>query len=134
MSRHMRWYLIMMIGIAALIVTGLPGCGGDDNGGTQEDDTGSVAGVVQYWDGTPLENIRVTVGGQSAYSDSSGDFLITGIAEGDNQVLTVALPEWLTLPTDEPILVNVYANRPSTLSDTMVLFDVGARPPDPPED
>ncbi len=135
MSRYLSWQVIMVIGIAALIVTGMPGCGGGGGGGGGEDeDTGEVAGVVQYWDQAPLENIMVTVAEISARSDRNGNFLITGVPPGENQELTVTTPDWLALPpTGEPIRVNVYANRTTTLDDAIVLFDADILElPDPP--
>ncbi len=121
MSRHIKWHLIMIIGIAALIVTGLPGCGG---GGDQVADTGSVAGVIQYYrDGTALESIKVTVGGKSAYSDSNGNFTITGIAPGSDQAVTITPPDWLEMPPADPMLVDVTADQTTTLSETIVLVD-----------
>ena len=135
MSRHIRWQLIMTIGIAALIVTGLPGCGGGGNGGGEDDNTGSVSGQVLYFiSDQGLGGVTLTVGGKSAVSTAgAGNFTITGIAPASNQVLTVTIPPdtSLALPSDEPILVDVTANETYPLAAPIRLIDSGDKPPDP---
>jgi hypothetical protein len=59
---------------------------------------GEVKGVIGTMDSlnfTPLEGARVEAGGQSTYTNSSGEFLLTGVPSGE-RVLSASLAGYLT--------------------------------------
>ncbi len=137
MTRVSPWRLLLAIAVIALTVSALCGCSGSSSAPDPppQPPSGQVAGQVLYFTtGQGLGGVNVTVGGKTATSDNNGDFLITGITPGNNQVLTVAPPAWLVLPSQDPILVNVVLNQTTTLPQPIVLIDAGDPVPDPPHD
>lgn len=130
---------VMLAIVAALTMTALCGCGSHDNADPEPDPqppAGQVAGQVLYFTtGQGLGGVNLTVGGRTATSDNTGDFLITGIPPIDGQVeqqLTVDPPDWLTLPSSTPIYVDVIVDQTTVLAQPITLIDAGSGPPDPP--
>ncbi|MFO7946425.1 MAG: hypothetical protein R6V19_06405 [Armatimonadota bacterium] len=141
MRRTCVWKVLTAVALIALVGV-LAGCGGSgsgtpDGGGggdepVQPSETGSVAGQILYYttdDG--LENIQVTVNGVSDLTDADGNFLIEGVPPGEDLEVTLTLPDWLALPSDDEILVDVVADRRTTLPAPIRLVEPGDRPPDP---
>ena len=135
MAKTNPWRLVLAVAIIALTMTALCGCGSHDNAPDPPAPapSGQVAGQVRYFTTNQgLGNVYLTVGGRTGISNNNGDFLITGITPGDSQVLTVDPPDWLALPSQDPIYVNVVLNQTTTLPWPILLIDAGGGPPDPP--
>ena len=135
MTRVSPWRLLLAIAVIALTVSALCGCSGSSS--TPEPlpqpPSGQVAGHVLYFTTDQgLGGVDLTVGGKTDTSDNNGDFLITGITPGDNQVLTVDPPAWLALPSQDPIHVDVALNQTTTLPQPIRLINSGDVPPAPP--
>lgn len=136
MAKTNPWRLVLAIAIIALTMTALCGCSGSnraDPGPDPQPVGGQVAGQVRYFTTDQgLGGVNLTVGGKTGTSSNNGDFLITGITPGDNQVLTVDPPDWLALPSPDPIYVNVVLNQTTTLPQPILLINAGDVPPLPP--
>lgn len=136
MAKSSLWKLLLAMGIIALALTGLCGCGSDETivnpGPGTIPGTGAVSGTVVYFNtGAGLGGIEVTIGGRTAVTDSNGRFTVINIPPGVNQQITVAPPYWLALPTVEPIRTSVFADQTTALSAPIVLIDAGSQPPGP---
>jgi len=141
MGRGSSWLLLVTTSLVALSLAVVVGCGGggggdDSNGGNGDNGdgevatTGNVSGQVLCY-GTGVAEVVVTVGGKSSVSESNGDFVITGITEGDGQLLTVQPPSSYLLASDEPVYVDVVADQTTNLSEPIRLVMLSSPPPPP---
>lgn len=136
MAKSSLWKLLLAMGIIALALTGLCGCGSDETGNDPDPGTiagtGKVTGEVLYFStGVGLGGVEIEIGGQTAITDSSGHFEVINIQPGVSQQVIVRPPNWLALPTSDPILVNVFADQTTVLSAPILLIDSGIQPPGP---
>lgn len=132
MTKTISWELIAAVAVIAL-VAGTVGCSGGSSVGGDDPavDTGSVSGQVLYFDNDQgLQNIQVTVAGQTAMTDENGNFTVTNVPAGTDREVVLTLPDWLVMPTNEPILVDVAADQTTNVKK---IYLIGAedRPPDP---
>lgn len=95
--------------------------------------TGGVTGVIRdFTTGLGLGGVLVTVGSQSAYSNSDGSFTVTNIPPGPVDVV-VTPPDGFVLPAGfEPIHLIITAGAPVALPTTIRLMDDDDNPPGPP--
>lgn len=132
MTRDITWQLIAAVAVIVL-VAGTMGCGGSSTGtgGDQGDvDTGTVSGQILYFTTDQgLQNIVVVVGGQSDTTDENGNFTITGVPVGQDREVEIRLPDWLAMPTQDPILVDVVSGETTTLPDPIRLINAADQPP-----
>jgi len=133
MGKSSLMQLLTAVCIGTVVAAFLVGCGGggDDVGPVAA--TGTVSGQIKHI-GTDqgLGGVTVTVGGRTAVSDNNGNFTVTNVPVGNNQVVTITPPEWLALPGTTQITVNVYEGQNTALADPIQLVDAGEFPPDPP--
>lgn len=120
----------LMLGLAALL---LVGCGGGGGGGLPT--TGTVVGqVLMSGSSDPLGGITVSIGGQTAVTDSQGGFSISKVPPG-NQTLTVS-PDpsrHLVWPPSTPFpVISVVAGQTTTLPAPLRMIDDSDLPPAPP--
>ena len=121
---------ILLAALLLLVGVMLSGCGG---GGTTPNNatTGSVSGYV--WDFFSQQGIGatgITIGGQTGTSDSTGYFIVNGIAPGIYSV-AVTPPSWAKLLSGVTIpQVTVTVNNTYQMPGKIWL--VNASEPDPP--
>jgi hypothetical protein len=128
-SKCLIW---LIIGVAMTVV--LSGCGGGSNS-VVSPTTGSVEGNIHdFTTGLPLQGVSVTVGGLQDVTDANGQFLISGLAPGNYQLVIVPNPaSHLVLPPGSvPPTVRVFAGDTTTLPSTIFLMDESDLPPTPP--
>ena len=139
MGKGSSWLLLVTTSLVVLSLAVVAGCGGGgggngDDGGNgdngQVGTTGNVGGQVLCY-GAGVAEVVVTVGGKNGVSDSNGDFVITGITQGDGQLVTVQPPGSYVLESDEPIYVNVVADETTNLSEPIRLVMFHSPPPPP---
>jgi hypothetical protein len=133
MTRSTVWQLIAAVAVV-VVIAALVGCSGTSGGGDDPVvNAGSVAGQILYFTTDQgLENILVTVNGRTDRTDANGDFLVTEVPAGQNLEVQITLPDWLAMPTDDPILVDVVANQTTTLPQPIRLINADDQPPGPP--
>jgi hypothetical protein len=66
--------------------------------------TGSMSGVVQIEDGTPVKGAKLSIGTQTAESDALGRFRLLRIPLGRRPVLRVEHPDYAPLVVENPPL------------------------------
>ncbi|MFP3904610.1 MAG: hypothetical protein ACLFWB_10255 [Armatimonadota bacterium] len=142
MRRTCVWKVLTTVALIALVGV-IAGCGGSSGGAApdggngdgdpvQPTDSGRVAGQILYYTTDEgLENIEVTINGVTGRTDANGNFLIEGIPPGEDLEVILTLPDWLALPVDDPILVDVVADQRTTLPAPIRLVEPGDRPPRP---
>ncbi len=79
-----------------------------------------------------LEKIEVTINGVTGRTSANGNFLIEGIPPGEDLEVILTLPDWLELPVDDPILVDLVAGQQTTLPVPIRLVSPDDRPALPP--
>lgn len=136
--------LCTALGVVTLLLVVMSGCGGGGGGVPPPADTGSVSGQVLYYNDQPLGGVTVSVvyvmnvDGQEvtvekvAVSDDNGNFRITGIDPGRNRLLRIVPPDWLAVPSQTAVYVDVVADQNTVLPAPVMLIPVGEGPPDVP--
>ncbi|HCU37886.1 MAG TPA: hypothetical protein DGT21_21345 [Armatimonadetes bacterium] len=133
MGKGSLMQLLAAVCIGTIVAAFLVGCGGGNNNAGPINPTGTVSGRIMHFDTDQgLGGVTVTVGGRTAVSDNSGNFTVTNVPVGNNQVVTITPPEWLALPGGVQITVNVYQGQNTALADPIRLVNSGEYPPDPP--
>jgi hypothetical protein len=118
-----RNHLILLV-LAGLLLVALTGCGG--GGGGSPTSTATLAGqIVRVSDGTGVAGATVHAGGVSGPTDANGNFTLTGVPTG-NQQLTVTATGYVLGTGSVTVTI---ATAGTTLSRPIVLVPTGDSPP-----
>jgi len=133
MGKGSLMHLLAAVCIGTIAAAFLVGCGGGNDDVGPVAATGTVSGRILHLNTDQgLGGVTVAVGGRTAVSDNQGNFAVTNVPVGNNQVLTITPPTWLALPIMDQITVNVYEGQNTALAAPIRLIDSGEGVPDPP--
>jgi len=121
------------LALVAVAAFGLVGCDGD-GGGVTPAQTGSVSGtIVHAGTGLPLGGVQVSIGGMTATTNASGEFIVNGVAVGQQVVgIQVDPDRGLVVPPGVDLTVTVAGGQTTQLAAPVNLIDAVDVPPSPP--